>query len=414
MSKGRMREFTQADFDITGHWDPMIPDAEILSMLCTILTRLDVGEFTVKLNYRKILDGIFEVCGVPAQKIRSISSVVDKLDKMAWADVKKEMTNEKGLDGAIANKISEYIKHKGGPDLLAKLEADRALTSNKSAKAGISEMSIPFSLMEAYGVVDKISFDLFLARGLNYYNGVIYEAIRHPPPPPCPKPPPPQPPAPGSKKSRSKPTELTEDDEKEIDESQVSIGSIAAGGRYDHLVGAFICGAAGIADLASKEAKKALGPLGATPCIGVSIGMDRIFAIVWPKWVERAGGGGGRGKETMVYVMSAGDGLVKERVGLVSELREAGIQTDFLFKSKPKIAAQFAAGEKDEVPFAIILGADELASGLVTVKEQKWEIKDGVKTKIESADKGTQVKREELVSWLKESETGRGWLKGGL
>ena len=66
------------------------------------------------------------------------------------------------------------------------------------------------------------------------------------------------------------------------------------------------------------------------------------------------------------------------------------------------------------MPFAIILGADELASGLVTVKEQKWEIKDGgAKTKIESADKGTQVKRAELVRWLKESETGRGWLKGG-
>ncbi|KAF5312806.1 hypothetical protein D9619_002354 [Psilocybe cf. subviscida] len=431
MSKGRMREFTQADFDITGHWDPMIPDAEILSMLCTILKRLDVGEFTVKLNHRKILDGIFEVCGVPAEKIRSISSAVDKLDKMAWADVKKEMTDEKGLDGAIADKIGEYVKHKGGPDLLAKLEADSTLTANKSAKAGISEMSILFGLLEAYGVVDKISFDLSLARGLDYYTGVIYEAIVEASAPPAFKaanalaeastsipipetPATPTTPAPGSKKSRSKPTEPTEDDEKEIDESQVGVGSIAAGGRYDNLVGAFICGAAGIADLSSKEAKKALGPLGGTPCIGVSIGMDRIFAIVWPKWVERAGGGGGRGKETMVYVMSAGDGLVKERVGLVSELREAGIQTDFLFKSKPKIAAQFAAGEKDEVPFAIILGAEELASGLVTVKEQKWEIKDGVKTKIESADKGTQVKREELVRWLKESETGRGWLQGGL
>ena len=62
----------------------MIPDAELISLMCTILTRLDVGEFTVKLNHRKILDGIFEVCGVPQDKIRTISSAVDKLDKVSF------------------------------------------------------------------------------------------------------------------------------------------------------------------------------------------------------------------------------------------------------------------------------------------------------------------------------------------
>lgn len=66
---------------------------------------------------------------------------------------------------------------------------------------------------------------------------------------------------------------------------------------------------------------------------------------------------------------------------------------------------QFAAGERDEVPFAIILGADELKAGLVTVKEQRWEFRDGKRVKIASAEKGTQVKRAELVTWLKTSET---------
>ena len=61
----------------------MIPDAEIISLVCTILSKLDVGEFTIKINHRKILDGIFEVCGVPADKIRAISSAVDKLDKVS-------------------------------------------------------------------------------------------------------------------------------------------------------------------------------------------------------------------------------------------------------------------------------------------------------------------------------------------
>ena len=74
-------------------------------------------------------------------------------------------------------------------------------------------------------------------------------------------------------------------------------------------------------------------------------------------------------------------------------------------KTKPKLPVQFAAGEKDEVPFAIIVGGDELAQGLVTVKEQKWELKDGKKVKIENEDKGVKVKRSELVQWLKSTQT---------
>ena len=84
-------------------------------------------------------------------------------------------------------------------------------------------------------------------------------------------------------------------------------------------------------------------------------------------------------------------------------------QSDFLAKAKPKIAAQFAAGEKDEVPFAVILGTDELKAGLVTVKEQRWTFVDGQKVKVESTDKGVQVKRAELVEWLKNSETWKEW-----
>jgi histidyl-tRNA synthetase len=64
----------------------MVPDAEILSILCEALTALDIGEYTVKINHRKILDGIFELAGVPSDKTRSISSAVDKLDKVSYDD----------------------------------------------------------------------------------------------------------------------------------------------------------------------------------------------------------------------------------------------------------------------------------------------------------------------------------------
>jgi len=403
MSKGRMREFSQADFDISGAWDLMVPDAEILSLASTILSKLDVGEFTIKLNHRKILDGLFEVCGVPADKIRTISSAVDKLDKLPWAEVKKEMTEEKGLDAAVADRIGEYVKHKGGAALLETLLADAGLTANKTAKAGLDEMAVLFRLLKAYQIADKISFDLSLARGLDYYTGIIYEVVVAASAPPgfnsanafAATPAAPAAPV---EKERSKRKKAAGEEEPEVDESQVGVGSIAAGGRYDNLVGAFLASAAGAAP-GSKEAKKLAG----VPCVGISIGLDRVFALVWPKWVER----GARAKETLVYVMAAGDGLLDERIGLVRELRAAGISTDFLAKNKPKLPVQFAAGEKDEVPFAVILGGDELTQGLVTVKEQRWELVDGKKAKVESADKGAKVPRAELVQWLKASQTWR-------
>ncbi|KAF7324865.1 Histidyl-tRNA synthetase [Mycena kentingensis (nom. inval.)] len=389
MSKGRMREFSQADFDISGVWDPMIPDGEIISLICTVLTKLDVGDFTIKINHRKILDGIFEVCGVPADKIRSISSAVDKLDKLPWSEVKKEMTTEKGLDEAVADQIGEYVKLKGGQSLLETLSADSKLAANASAKQGIADMGLLFSFLRAYDVVDKLSFDLSLARGLDYYTGIIYEAVVAASAPPSFDPsvesaaPP---------KKKGKKPKVDADEEEEIDESQVGVGSIAAGGRYDNLVGMFTAAAAA-------DGKKATS----IPCIGISFGLDRIFALLWPTWIER----GGRCKETVAYVMSAGDGLLEERIKLVRELRESGIKADFLAKNKPKLPTQFAAGEADEAPFAIIIGADEVKRGEVKVKEQTWSVVGGQKQKIqkEKGDDGVVIKRSELVQWIKASQT---------
>ena len=88
------------------------------------------------------------------------------------------------------------------------------------------------------------------------------------------------------------------------------------------------------------------------------------------------------------------------------------MQTDFLAKAKPKIGHQFDAGERDEVPFAIILGGDELKSGLVTVKEQKWQLVDGKKEKVMSTATGVKVKRSELVEWIRSTRTYGEWEQG--
>lgn len=161
-----------------------------------------------------------------------------------------------------------------------------------------------------------------MARGLDYYTGVIYEAVVAASAPPGHQQAnanasaePQSTPAPSKPKKRPAKNPKTADgvaeDDEEIDESTVGVGSIAAGGRYDNLVSS-------LAAAASGDTKKGAG----VPCVGVSIGLDRIFAILYPKWLEK----GMRVKETLAYVMAAGDGLLEERVKLVTELREAGIK----------------------------------------------------------------------------------------
>lgn len=116
----------------------MIPDAEVLRVLTECLSALDLGDFTIKINHRKILDGIFAVCGVPEDKVRTISSAVDKLDKLPWLEVRKEMTDEKGLDPKVADMIGEYVQHKGGEELLERLYSDEKLSQNARAVEGLT------------------------------------------------------------------------------------------------------------------------------------------------------------------------------------------------------------------------------------------------------------------------------------
>ncbi|CAN2389961.1 Anticodon binding domain of tRNAs [Pristimantis euphronides] len=177
MTRGRYREFYQCDFDIAGQFDPMIPDAECLKIVHEILSELELGEFLIKVNDRRILDGMFAVCGVPDTKFRTICSTVDKLDKTPWEDVRSEMVREKGLAAEAADQIGEYVQNNGGLDLIEKLLKDPKLSQNKHALEGLNDMKTLFQYLELFGVTDKISFDLSLARDLDYYTGVIYEAI---------------------------------------------------------------------------------------------------------------------------------------------------------------------------------------------------------------------------------------------
>lgn len=321
VTKGRMREFYQCDFDIAGaNFDPMVPDAEVLRIVTEVFEDLGwKGNYTIKVNHRKILDGVFEVCGVSKDKIRTISSAVDKLDKLPWADVRKEMVEEKGLDGAIADKIETYVVRKGGRDLLESLKTDEDLLANASAKAGLEDMTLLIDYLDAFNVLDKISFDMSLARGLDYYTGVIYEVVTEGSAPATASK---IPEAQNIQKAGKKSKKSDEDDDRSNDPS-VGVGSIAAGGRYDELVGMF-----------SGKTQ--------VPCVGISFGVDRIFSITKARLGQEQKNA--YSSEVDVYVMAFGGkgftGLLKERMDVCRQLWEAGIKVSFAL-------SQFAIFRRD-------------------------------------------------------------------
>lgn len=314
VARGRMREFYQCDFDIAGEYDTMIPDAEILRIMVEVFEAVGLGkDVTIKLNHRKILDGMFAVAGVPSDKVRTISSAVDKLDKLPWAEVKKEM-EEKGLESGVADEIGEYTKHSSSlEEIITFLKGSERMSANESVQQGIKEMDLLLSYLQAFQIEGRVTFDMALARGLDYYTGLIYEALIELPP---------------------------------NSSSESRIGSIAAGGRYDNLVGMY--------------SRRQI------PCVGVSFGVDRIFTILKQRHEDQKQ----RARGVDVFVMAFGGkvGLLVERMSVASTLWDAGIKAEYSPKVKPKLPQQFKAAEAAGVPLAVILGEDELAAGKVRVK----------------------------------------------
>lgn len=316
MTKGRYREFYQCDFDIAGEFGSMMPDSECLVIMKECLATLNVGDFVIKVNHRSLLDGIFALCGVPANLFVPICSAVDKLDKLPWQEVRAEMTM-KGLDEDVADKIWSYVSKKGEPeDMLKQLESDEALMALESAKTAVAEMNKLFQYLRAFKSDKVCSFDLSLARGLSYYTGVIFEAV--------------------------------------LMNKDVHVGSVGGGGRYDKLVGRF---------------KKK----GDVPCVGFSIGIERLFTVMMELNKKKPA----QGKtDTVVLVCALDSSLLLERMQLVAELWEMGVCAEILLKDSPKIQAQLKYAESSNIPFSAIIGPEEIADGTVNLKNM-GKVEDG-------------------------------------
>lgn len=308
-SKGRFREFTQCDLDVAGAFDDMTADADVIAAGIEVYDAVGVGDVTVKINHRALLDGMMEICGVPAGKVRAIGSAIDKLDKEPWEAVRREMTEKKGLPAEVADRIRAFVEIRGAPwDVLARLEALPALRAHGAAWAALQSMRRLFGFLEAMGHLRRLSFDLSLARGLDYYTGVIYEVM--------------------------------------LRENPFGVGSIGAGGRYDRLVGMFSAG---------KQ----------IPCVGISIGVERVFTVL-EKRAEAEGTL--RCHPCDVLVASAGKELITERMRIAAQLWRNGIKAEFGYQANPKLQKQLAYALENGVKWIVVVGEEELKQGKVNLK----------------------------------------------
>jgi histidyl-tRNA synthetase len=216
--RGRFREFWQCDGDIVGSKSPLA-DAEIITTIYHILKALSFKQFTIRINNRKLLNGIAQALSIPEDSIPALLRIIDKLEQKGMDGIKSEML-EKGFNEDSVNAILDLLNISKGnkvefTDLKNKFPDTGLLLE------GIEELETIFSHLTSLGVGSQFyRFDLSLARGLDYYTGPIFETT--------------------------------------VDEPK--IGSITGGGRYDNLIGMF----------SSTQ----------FPATGSSFGLERILTVM--------------------------------------------------------------------------------------------------------------------------------------
>jgi histidyl-tRNA synthetase len=350
--KGRYREFYQCDADVVGSHS-LMNEVELAQIYLTVFEKLGV-EVELRINHRKILSGLADAIG-GIEQTTAITTGIDKLDKIGMEKVKEELL-ERGLNEKQIAVIEKYLHIDGNNT--EKIEKLSALLPNALAQSGVKDLqyilkyvakdsgsntkdsgsnknisgsdakdsslnkNASVSDVKDSGTESKVVLDFSLARGLNYYTGIIFEV-------------------------RAK---------------GVSIGSIGGGGRYDDLTGLF--GVSGI------------------PGVGISFGVDRIYDVMeelklFPQTVQRS---------TQVLFFNLGVEAADKSFELMQGLRNQGIRCE-LYHEQAKFDKQFKYAERKNIPTVVIIGADELQSGIAKVKD----LGSGVQHEIKFEELGTTL-----------------------
>lgn len=314
--KGRYREFYQCDVDVVGS-EVGIADAECVAMVEEIFLELGIKKFVVKINNRKILNAIMLSAGVAEGKILDAIRAVDKLEKIGVKEVTSELKEKAGLNSKQAEQLITLASAKVTNINALKTFVQENLSGQPQATQGLKELSSVFTALKAFGVKNAV-IDLSLARGLDYYTSTIFETII---------------------------TE-TEDSKK--------YGSVAGGGRYDQLIKLFT----------GKD----------IPAVGISIGIDRLFAAMQDLALIKNKG------IVSVLILNIEESLQTEYLKMLNTLRKAGINAE-LYYSPADIKKQFAFAEAKSIAYGILLGLDEAKKQSVTLRNLKTRKQRTIKQK---------------------------------
>ena len=294
--KGRYREFTQCDADVVGSTS-LLNEIEFCNIYHEVFIKLGLYDYELKINSRKILTALATLCG-GTDKLTDITIAIDKLDKIGLEKVKEELLG-RGLAETQITIIEKYLLIAGNNE--QKLAQITALVGKlEMGKQGIEELAKVYRQTKN----TNLQIDFTLARGLNYYTGIIFEAK-----------------APAI----------------------VKMGSIGGGGRYDDLTGLFdVPGIAGV---------------------GISFGVDRIYDVMEELQLFTTEVQAG----TTAIFFNMGETEAQFAFGIMQQLRGKGISCE-LFYEPVKINKQFSYAEKKKIAYAIIIGSKEIEQNYCLVK----------------------------------------------
>lgn len=295
--KGRYREFYQCDVDVVGS-NSLLNEIEFCCIYHDVFSQLGIKEYTVTINHRKILIALATICG-DADKMSIIASSIDKLEKIGLEKVKEELQT-RGFNKKQLDLIEKYLLISGTNEEKL-ISLTELIGETETGNKGIEEIR---KVISEKPKGQNIQLDVTLARGLNYYTGIIFEAK-----------------AP----------------------EQVKIGSVSGGGRYDDLTGLF-----GVPNI---------------PGVGISFGVDRIYDVMeelnlFPTTVHSG---------TQVLFFNLGEKESSCAFQLMQELRHKNISCE-LFHESVKFDKQFKYAEKKNIPYVVIIGSKELEDKTCTIK----------------------------------------------
>ena len=297
--KGRFREFYQCDADVIGSVS-LWQEVELVQLYLKSFTELKV-KVVLHLNNRKILSGLAEYAGISEQLI-DFTVALDKLDKIGKEGVVKELL-EKNISQDSIDKLDFLFTQSS--DALGNLaQLKEKFQGNEIGTAGVEELEFVLTKSFNLGISpENLKFDITLARGLDYYTGAIFE----------------------------------------VKATEVSMGSIGGGGRYDNLTEVF-----GVKNI---------------PGIGVSFGLDRIYLVM-----EELGLFTDDSKNAVKYLFANyGENESLAAMKMIGQLRAKGISAE-LYPEETKLKKQFTYAEKKGIPNLIFYGEQEISEGKITVK----------------------------------------------